>query len=664
MGNRLNGGIGMSTTVSESPFTEFRMQCEGLLKRTLEKTFKGLAAYKVTLEIPPNPQFGELTSRICFEISKSLSETPINLARQIEAEANIEKKEFPMIESVEAAGQGYVNFHADFTELSPLTIRSARALNSEYGHVKIGKPEKIIVEHTSVNPVHPIHVGSARNSVLGDSLARILSARGHKVFRHYYIDDVGRQSSIVAYGYKLLGKPKPAIKPDHFIGAIYAITNCLLEIRRLKALLNGGKGSLSHDELQKVRMDLDDWVAVAVDLQQRFPDLFNSLLEAMEKIKDPEFEINALMRRYELGDEEAVALIREVSSICLEGFKQTLKRASISFDSWDWESSFIWSGEVAECLNLLKRTPYVFHRGDVLEFDAEGVARDLGLKSIFGLKETYEVPSLTLGRSDGTTLYTTRDIAYSLWKFGRAEKVINVIGMEQKLAQLQLKLALCALGYVEEAKRLIHFAYNLVNFPGQRISGRRGRYVTLDEVMDEAVLRACEEVKKRSEDLPEAEKRRISEQVGIGAVKYALIETDPLKPVTFTWDRVINFERNSGPYIQYSHARACSILRRASRNVEDADFSLLKEPIEHELILMVARFPEIFVEAADNMKPNIIADFANALADKFNTFYAALPVVKAEKRELSDARLLLVDAVRITLRNALNLLGIEAPQRM
>ncbi|MEM2029612.1 MAG: arginine--tRNA ligase, partial [Candidatus Bathyarchaeia archaeon] len=268
------------------------------------------------------------------------------------------------------------------------------------------------------------------------------------------------------------------------------------------------------------------------------------------------------------------------------------------------------------------------------------------------------------GRSDGTTLYTTRDIAYSLWKLKMADKVINVIGIEQRLAQIQLKLALYALGCADEAGRLIHFAYNLVNFPGQRISGRRGRYITLDEVIDEAIERAYEEVNKRSTDLAEEEKRRISEIVGIGAVKYALLETDPLKPIVFTWDRVINFEKNSGPYIQYSYARACSILRKAPKHVEDADFSLLKEPAEREIVLMVARFPEIFIDAADNLRPNIIADFANTLADKFNAFYASIPVIKAEPPELANARLMLVNAARITLRNALALLGIEAPQRM
>ena len=650
--------------VSPSPFTDFRKQCEELMRRILRRISSDLATQPITLEIPSNPQFGELTSSICFEIAKALSKTPRELAEQIENEARDEKGGFSLIEAIEAAGQGYVNFHADFSELSSLTIRSARMLDAQYGYVRTDRPERIIVEHTSVNPVHPIHVGSARNSVLGDSLARILKARGHEVSRHYYIDDVGRQSAIVAYGFKLLGKPKPSGKPDHFIGAIYAVTNCLLEIRRLKLLLEERKDALSHEEIQEIRMKLDDWIAVAVDLQGRLPNVFNALLDAFEKIRNPEAEINNLMKSYERGDREAKELIRNVTSICLEGFKRTLERANITFDSWDWESDFIWNGSVAECLNSLKRTPYVFHRGEVLEFDAEAVASDFGLKSLFGLKENYEIPSLTLGRSDGTTLYTTRDIAYSIWKFKRADRVINVIGMEQKLAQLQLRLALCALGYADKAKRLIHFAYNLVNFPGQRISGRRGRYVTLDEVMDEAVSRAYEEVDKRSANLTEEEKKSISEQVGIGAVKYALIETDPMKPVVFTWNRVVNFERNSGPYIQYSHARACSILRRASRNAEAADFSLLKEPIERELILLIARFPEVFVDASDNLKPNLIADFANTLADKFNKFYAALPVIKAETRELSYARLLLVDAVRITLRNALDLIGVEAPQRM
>ncbi|MEM3783874.1 MAG: arginine--tRNA ligase, partial [Candidatus Bathyarchaeia archaeon] len=307
---------------------------------------------------------------------------------------------------------------------------------------------------------------------------------------------------------------------------------------------------------------------------------------------------------------------------------------------------------------------YVYRTGAVLEFNAEKVAQDFDLKAKLGLREDYEIPSLTLVRADGTTLYTTRDIAYTLWKFEKAEKCINVIGMEQSLAQLQLKIALYALGYGKQADNLVHFAYNLVSLPGYKMASRRGRYITFDEVMDEAVERAYAEVSKRSPQLSEVEKREIANSVGIGAVRYALASVDPSKPVVFTWDKVLNFERNSAPYLQYTHARACSILRKAAKKPENPSYDLLKEKIEREIVLDLASFPETFAEAVDLLKPSMIADFANALADKFNTFYNALPVIKAEPQGLSDARLALVDAIRIVLRNALNLIGITALERM
>jgi len=623
---------------SVNPFTEFRNGCEIALADALDKILPKVSVPSITFETPPSLQFGELSSSICFELAKKTKKKPIELAEKIAEAVNI--LPFPLIQSVKAAGEGYINFYMNFAKFSPLTFESIRTLDAEYGYVKADEPRRIIVEHTSVNPIHPIHVGHARNPVLGDALARILRARGHTVFRHYYVDDVGRQTAVIGYGYEKLGKPKPVGKPDHFIGIIYTITSCITEIQRLKREVGKAKESVPAEEVRELQRELDDWASVAVDLEGRFPKLFNQLLNAINKDKNPESKMSSLVREYEAGEEEAKQLIREVCQLCIEGFRETLDRAGIFLDSWDWESSLAWSGDVARTLEQLKKTPYVFRVGNVLEFDA------------------------TLVRADGTTLYTTRDIPYSLWKLQRAEKVINVVGMEQKLSQLQLKLALYALGYRDQAKNLIHFAYNLVTLPGYTMSSRRGRYVTLDEVMDEAVKRAYEEVSKRSPHLPDKQKRQISDIVGIGAMKYALVEVDPMKSVAFTWDRVLDFEKNSAPYIQYSHARACSILRKASRKPENPDYSLLTNPVEHDITIMLARFPEIFVDAAENLRPNTIADFANTLADKFNTFYTALRVIGAEPAELSDARLALVDATRMVLRNALNLLGIEAPERM
>jgi arginyl-tRNA synthetase len=647
--------------VSVNPFKEFHVACETVLKDALNRLYPDFSLPSILLEVPPNLEFGELAASVCFELAKHAKKKPRTLAEEIVQAIDVNG--FPLVESVQAAGAGYINFHVNSEMFSRLTLESARALDVKYGYVKTSDPKKILLEHTSVNPIHPIHIGQARNPMLGDAIARILTERGHKVSRHYYVDDVGRQSAVIAYGYSKLGKPKPRGKPDRFIGAIYAVTSCIMEVKRLKKAVEKAK-KLVPTEVSELQRKLGEWTSVAADLEKRFPEIFTRLLATISGDSDPEEPVSKLIRGYEAGEEEAKQLLREVCQLCLEGFRETLDSVEISIDSWDWESDLIWNGDVNRVLEKLKKTPYVFEENGVLEFDAEKVADDLDLKNALGISDEHELSSLTLVRADGTTLYTTRDIAYHLWKFQRAERVVNVIGMEQTLPQLQLKLALSALGHVDYVTKLTHFAYSLVRLPGYRMSSRRGRYITLDEVMDGAAERAYAEVSKRSPRLSDEEKREISEFVGKGAVKYALIAVDPTKPVVFTWDRVLDFEKNSAPYIQYSHARACSILRKASREPENADYSLLTDPMERDIVLTLARFPEVFLDAAENLRPNAIADYVNALADRFNRFYTKLPVIKAKSPELSDARLALVDATRIVFRNALKLLGIEAPERM
>jgi arginyl-tRNA synthetase len=648
--------------ISENPLADLRRECETALAYALRKTLPEIKVETLSLSRPPDSEFGQLSSSLCFELAKKLNQQPIALAEHLVKLMG--RSDFSLVEKVASAGGGYINFHVNFAKFSALTLASVKQLGFEYGFLRTEKPLKIIVEHTSVNPLHPIHIGQARNPMLGDALARILKSRGHTVFRHYYIDDVGRQSAVVAYGYAKLGKPQPDEKADHFVGKIYTITSCLVEINRLKKEVALAKAVSSFDEVAKFNKEIDEWVSIAAELEEKFPQLFEKLLRRIGEDENPEEEINKLNRAYEDGEPEATRLIREVSELCLSGFRETQERVEIFYDSWDWESDFVWGRQVAEVLQKLKVSTFVYTEGGVLEFDAEKAARVLNLKAKLGLREDHEVPPLTLVRADGTTLYTTRDVAYTLWKFNRAEKVVNVIGMEQSLAQLQLKIALYALGYGNSADNLVHFAYNLVTLPGYKMSSRRGRYIAFDDVLDEAVERAYEEVSKRSPHLTEEEKRKIANFVGIGAVRYALVDVDASKPVVFTWDRVLNFETNSAPYVQYTHARACSILRKAAREPEKPAFELLEERLEHELVLSLASFPDAFVEATEYLKPNLIADFTNALADKFNTFYNALPVIKAEPRELSDARMVLTDAIRIVLHNALNLVGIVAPERM
>ena len=647
---------------SENPFADFRGECSEILLNALKKTLPGAQIENLAFSKPANPEFGQLASSLSFELAKKTKQKPISLAETLAK--TVDKRKFRLIDEVSPAGAGYVNFHVNYSKFSVLTIRSVLQSGSEYGLVKTDQPLRVIVEHTSVNPLHPIHIGQARNPMLGDSLARLLKSRGHTVSRHYYIDDVGRQSSVVAYGYAALGKPKPDSKSDLFVGRIYTITSCLVEINRLKKTLEHSGSAKSSDDVAKLNKELTEWISIAAELEGKFPELFEKLLQRISKDPDPEEEINRLNRAYEDGEPKARQLIREVSELCLDGFRKTQERVGISYDSWDWESDFVWNDQVGEALRKLEKSPFVLSEEGVLEFNAEKVVNALDLKTKLGLKEDYQVPPLTLVRADGTTLYTTRDVAYSLWKFSRADKVINVIGTEQSLAQLQLKIALYALGFAKEADNFVHFAYNLVSLPGYKMSSRRGHYITFDEVLDEAVERAFEEVSKRSPQLTEAEKRKIANFVGIGAVRYALVDVDASKPVVFTWDRVLNFETNSAPYVQYTHARACSILRKADRSPKNPDLGLLTERLERDLIFALASFPDTFIEATEYLKPNFIADYANSLADKFNTFYNALPVIKAETQGLSDARIALTQAIQTVLHNALNLIGVIAPDKM
>jgi arginyl-tRNA synthetase len=648
--------------VSQNPFEEFRAECRTALVNAIQKALPDVPPLTITLSKTPNVELGQLASSLSFELAKKLGEKPLAVAERIIAA--VDKSSFVLVKMIAPAGAGYINFHADFTKFSELTLQSIKELNYDYGFVKTGSPTKIIVEHTSVNPLHPIHIGQARNPMLGDALARILTLRGHQVSRHYYIDDVGRQSSVLAYGYNKLGRPKPTEKNDLFVGKIYTVTSCIVEINRLKSVRDIAIAADKTDDLTKVNKEIDEWVSIAAELKEKYPVLFEALATEIGKDDNPELEISRLNLAYENGEPNAKALIREVSELCLDGFRKTMQRVDVTYDSWDWESDFVWSGQVTEVLHKIKVSPFAFNEKGVLQFDADKVAKTFELKKKLSLNLNSEVPPLTLVRADGTTLYTTRDIAYTIWKFKQAEKVINVIGMEQSLAQLQLKLAVYALGYPKQAENLVHFAYNLVTLPGYKMSSRRGHYITFDEVLDEAVQRAYEEVCKRSPLLGEEEKRIIANFVGLGAVRYALVDVDSGKPVMFTWARVLNFETNSAPYVQYTHARACSILRKAAKQPEKPSLALLAERLEKELVMALAGFPDIFIEATEYLKPNMIADYANALADKFNTFYNAIPVLKADSAELSDARIALTDAIRIVMHNALSLVGIVAPEKM
>ena len=606
--------------------------------------------------------YGIQIARFAKRIGVELEELSETVARELSREE--------VVADTRTIG-GFLNIVLDLEKLSELVFTAARNDREEYGLVRVEKPEKIVVEHTSANPVHPLHIGHGRNASLGDTLARLLRARGHSVQTRFYINDMGRQVAVLAYGYILAGrKPPRSIKPDHWIGQVYAITHTLVDIENLKKELEKLRLEGRDEEYREKLAELDNLVANALELREKDPELFDKIANAI-KNRDPEREIATIMKKYEYReDKEIIDSIREAVELCLEGFKETLSRLGIEIDVWDWESDLAWSGEVEELLHRVKSSTYrSLHKG-ALALNLQQLLDDKEIREKLGIRQGEEIPPLILVRSDGTTLYTTRDIVYTLKKFREynADKVYNVIAAEQRLEQLQVRLSLIALGYRREGLNTIHYLYEMVNLPGQKMSGRRGKYISLDELIDRAVEQAKIEVEKRNPELLQEEKNKIAETIGTAAIKYTLVSVSPLKPITFNLEEALDFTKNSAPYILYTHARAANILAKYNQPIEweKIEYTTATEnPHRKKLLKQLYTYPYIFVKSADEQKPELLINHTYNIADTFNQWYTSRDHVLGEKDPgKKQYKLALVYTTKQTLANTLKILGIKPLQKM
>ncbi len=645
------------------PFKLFEEECLRLIKSSADEASRAIIEKTLAkgLETPPTRGMGELAYP-CFEAARALGIQPRSLADELASRISARERQY--VSKVEAAGVGYVNFYVNHYELAKELFSSIIEFQSNYGLVKTDKPLKIIVEHTSGNPVHPLTIGTGRNAIIGDSLASLLRARGHNVEAHFYINDVGLQVMIAAYGYSKVKDKVKKGKPDHAIGMIYPMTNAIVEIIELKKRLESAR---SDEERSKLTKEIDEWVGIAYDLRNRDPELFDELLDRIDEDKDPRAVISKLNKDYEEGVKEAISIVRELCNAVIEGFKETLSRLWVHFDQWDWESEItVWSGATDEIISKMSELmPWAIEESEgALILDVDKIASTLSIKEKWGIAGK-EMPKLTLRRADGTTLYTTRDIAYALWKLKRADKVINVIGAEQSLAQLQLKVALALLGVKEVENRYIHYAYELVRLPGAKMSSRRGKYIALDDLLNEAVHRVRLEVNKRGPALTEGEKKEIAEIVGVGAVKFALLNVTASKPITFNWDQVVNFERNSFPFINYTYVRALGILRKSDFTpIPDVDTTKLTHEYERELIIQMAKYPMLFIEAADELRPETLTIYLNQISEIFNSYYEKVNVIREKDEDTRKARLMLVYSLKIVIESCAKALNFKLAQKM
>ncbi len=389
--------------------------------------------------------------------------------------------------------------------------------------------------------------------------------------------------------------------------------------------------------------------------KRSFNDLLKVYIDVNKKIEEkPELEkeVFALLKKLEGGDKKTVKQFKDIVDVCIKGQAETFADLGINYDFFDYESDYLRNKETQNVLEKLKKTKRVF--------EDEEERFILNLKDF---KLAMKTPVLVLTRADKTSLYALRDIAYTIDKLKRGKgRNVIVLGEDHKLYFKQLSAALKLLGY--NAPEAIHYSFILLQTG--KMSTRKGNVVLLTDFMNEAREKAKKEILKRNKEIKKDELEKLAKMIGYGAVKYSIAKVSPEKNVLFNWEQALSFEGEAAPYIQYTHARIKSILRKSKQKIRtistkiDYDFF---EKEEQELVTLLSGFPETVRKATAELKPHLIAGYAQKLAETFNTFYHKHQVLKAEPKT-RNARLLLIAGIAQTLKNALYLLGIGAPEKM
>jgi arginyl-tRNA synthetase len=603
-------------------FRQFRSEVADALGDALASL--DLPTDDLGIERPPDDMDATLASSVAFRLAGEVGDAPPNVASEVADAVDVSGHDY--LAAVDTAGP-YVNFHAGERYL--VDTLDAAAADAGYGALP-DRDASVVVEHTSANPTGPVHVGRARNPIVGDAVANLMAYAGYDVDRHYYVNDAGRQMAVFTWAYERFDESDLDAEP--------------------------ARDRAEYDLVRYYRKG-------------------NAFLEEADpaEVDAAEAEISAILQGLEAGDEETYERVGEVVDTVLGGMKECLARLPAEFDEFVKETRFMRDGSTDDIAARLKETEHAVYEEDAwqLELDEWGIDKNL-----------------VFLRSDDTSLYTTRDLAHHEWKFDNYDRAVTVLGEDHKLQADQLDATLELLG--NDTDRLGHVIYSYVNLPDGKMSTRRGTGVMLDDLLDEAIDRAREAVESRmddrirDDDLTDEDVERIAHQVGIGAVRYDIVSKQPAKAITFEWEDALDFEAQSAPFVQYVHARCAGILDEAAAagvdvpgvtadagsdgavdaDALDVDAAALETDAARELLREVARFPAVIEAAADDLEPHTVATFTREFADAYNAFYRECPVVTAENDELRAARVALVAAAKHTMANALDVLGVEAPESM
>ncbi len=618
----------------------------------------------VAVEQPRQSEFGEMAVPAAFQLAKQLRQAP----KAIAAELVAEMPPIPGVAAMEVAGNGYINIRLDRAAYASALLRG------EPTEI-IGAGEKIIVEHTNINPNKAAHIGHLRNAALGDTFVRMLRARGHQVEVQNYIDNTGVQVADVVVGFHFLEHKTaadvqaliadPAVRFDYYCWDLYARTSAHYK---------------EHPETASWRQQT--------------------------------------LHSIEAGEGELAEIAHLVADAIVQAHLATMLRLGVEYDVLPRESEILHLEFWAAAFELLKQRKAIY-------FETEG--KQAGCWVMPGISEEGKV----IVRSDGTVVYTGKDIAYQLWKFGllgkdfyykplqtyadgrvlwvttdepqpaegvpqfgRGSRVYNVIDSRQSYLQDVVAQGLRGLGYIEQADRSVHFSYEMVALSPRccadlgiplseedrkrtyvEVSGRKGLGVKADDLMDTLIDRALEEVRSRHPEAPAEEQRCVASQIAIGALRYFLLKFTRNSVIAFDLQEALSFEGETGPYVQYAAVRARNILRRLEQRGErlpDFAAELTLEALGRQLagedfwqVLLAASKADAAVDRAVAAgEPAHVAKYAFQLAQAFNNFYHQYPILQEENREKRVFLLWMTDFFRRQLEWTAGVLGIQVPEYM
>ncbi|KAA3596905.1 MAG: arginine--tRNA ligase [Candidatus Scalindua sp. AMX11] len=553
------------------------------------------------LEQPPDNKMGDYALP-CFSIAKQLRKNPQDIA------AELSQKLVPNDTIVQITATGpYLNFHVAKPLLFRTVLEEIASTGASYGNSLIGKDKTIIIDYSSPNIAKHLAVHHLRSAVIGNAIYNLFKALGYRCIGINHLGDWGTQ----------FGQLIVALKRW---GSNFAITS--------------KRNSFEEDSTKQETLTVN-----------KLNELYVTFHKEAKTDKNLEEEAREWFKKLEDGDNEAKETWQHFKEISMLEFDRVYKRLGITFDSYAGESFYN---------EMLDDTVKRIKDSGLTEISEDALVVNL---------EKFNMPPCILRKRDEASLYATRDICAAEYRKREYhfDKMVYVVGSEQRLHFRQFFKVLEQMGY-EWVDTCAHADFGLVKFKQGKMSTREGKVILLEDLLEESYKIAREIIEEKNPDLENREE--VAENVGIGAIIFSELCTKRVKDVLFDWDVILNFDGETGPYVQYTHARMCSILRKYGESVTTSvDYNLLKEDDEIVLIKQLEGFPFAISRAADNYEPSILSNHLLDLCSTFNRYYQHHRIL-TDDNELRKARILLIDAIRQVIQNGLSILGLKSPERM